>query len=113
MCLAGRICSRRSSRPRTQRACDFYQDKELKVTHEISQDAKYDDHQLYIVSKILDARYNEQVMFHDFFVAWRRFPIGEAIWEPYSVMAVDVPEMLAVFMESQVDTDMVRKMRSF
>jgi hypothetical protein len=40
-----------------------------------------------------------------------RFPVGEAIWEPYSVIAVDDPEMVTNFMESHDDTDMVRKMR--
>jgi Chromo (CHRromatin Organisation MOdifier) domain len=44
-----------------------------------------------IVSKILDARYNEQEMFHELLVAWRGFPVGEATWEPYSVMGVVLP----------------------
>jgi hypothetical protein len=63
------------------------------------------------VSKILDARYNEQEMFHEL-VAWRGFLVGEATWEPYSVMAVDVPDMVAKFMESHEDKDTVCKMRS-
>jgi hypothetical protein len=41
-----------------------------------------------------------------------RFPVGEVSWEPYSVMAVDVSEMVAKFMESHDDTDIVCKMRS-
>jgi hypothetical protein len=45
-------------------------------------------------------------------VAWGGYPIGEAIWKPYSVMAVDVPEMVTKFMESYDDPDMVREMRS-
>jgi hypothetical protein len=61
------------------------------------------------VSKILDARFNEQEMFHKLLVAWRGFPVGEANWAPYSVMDVDVPEMMAKFMESHDDTDMVCK----
>jgi hypothetical protein len=36
----------------------FYQDKELNVTAELAQAAKHNEHQLYVVSKILDARYN-------------------------------------------------------
>jgi hypothetical protein len=32
------------------------------------------------VSKILDARYNEQEMFHELLVAWRGFPVVEATW---------------------------------
>jgi hypothetical protein len=44
-------------------------------------------------------------------IAWRDIPVGEATWEPYSVMAVDFPEMVAKFMESHVDTDVVRKMQ--
>jgi hypothetical protein len=64
------------------------------------------------VSKILDACYYEQEMFHVLLVALRTFPDGEATWEPYAVMVVDVPEMVARFMESKDDTDMVRKMRS-
>jgi hypothetical protein len=50
-------------------------------------------------------------MFNEFLVAWRGIPGGEATWEPYSVMAVDVPGMVAKFMESHDDTDMVSKMR--
>jgi Chromo (CHRromatin Organisation MOdifier) domain len=64
------------------------------------------------VSKILDARYNEQEMFHELLVAWRGFPVGEATWKPCSVIAVDAPEMVAKFLESHDDTDMVYKMRS-
>jgi hypothetical protein len=65
-----------------------------------------------IVSKILDARYNEQDMFHELLVAWRGIPVGEATCKPYSVMAVDVPDMVAKFMESHEDVDTVRMMRS-
>jgi hypothetical protein len=82
----------------------FYKDKDLNVTAELAQAAEHDDHQLYVVSKILDARYNEQEMCC--------FPVGEVTWEPYSVMAVDVPDMVAKFMESHEDIDAVREMRS-
>jgi hypothetical protein len=51
-------------------------------------------------------------MFHEFLVGWRGFPVGEATSEPYSVMAVDVPDMVAKFMESHEDIDAVRDMRS-
>jgi Chromo (CHRromatin Organisation MOdifier) domain len=81
-------------------------------TAELTQAAEHNDHKLYVVSKILDARYNEQEMFHELLVAWRGFPVGEATWEPYSVMAVDVPDMVAKFMESHEDIDAVREMRS-
>jgi hypothetical protein len=64
------------------------------------------------VSKILSARYNKQEMFHQLLVAWRGFPVGEATWEPYSDMAVDVPEMVTMFVKSHDDPDMVIKMRS-
>jgi hypothetical protein len=40
-------------------------------------------------------------------VAWRGFPVGEATCTPHSDMAVDVPDMVANFMESHDDTDMV------
>jgi hypothetical protein len=50
-------------------------------------------------------------MFHELLVAWRGLPVGEANLESYSVMAVCVPDMVAKFMESHDDTDMVRKMR--
>jgi hypothetical protein len=36
----------------------FYQDKELNVTAKLAPAADYNDHQLYIVLKILGARYN-------------------------------------------------------
>jgi Chromo (CHRromatin Organisation MOdifier) domain len=90
----------------------FYKDKELNITAELAQAAEHNGHQLYVVSKILDARYNEQEMFHELLVAWRGFPVGEATWEPYSVMAVDVPDMVAKFLESHEDIDAVREMRS-
>jgi hypothetical protein len=41
----------------------FYKDKELNVTAEMSQAAEHNDHQLYVVSEILDTRYNQQEMF--------------------------------------------------
>jgi hypothetical protein len=90
----------------------FYKDKELNITAELVQAAEDNDHQLYVVSKILDARYNEQEMLHDLLVAWRGFPVGDATWKPYLLMAVDVPEMVAKFIESHDDTDVVCKMRS-
>jgi Chromo (CHRromatin Organisation MOdifier) domain len=89
----------------------YYKDEELNVTAELTQAAEHNDHKLYVVSKILDARYNEQEMFHELLVAWRGFPVGEATWEPYSVMAVNVPDMVAKFMESYEDIDAVREMR--
>jgi hypothetical protein len=36
----------------------FYKDKDLHVTAELARAAELNDHQLYVVSKILDARYN-------------------------------------------------------
>jgi hypothetical protein len=38
----------------------FYQDKELNFTAELAHAAEHNDHELYVVSKVLDARYNEQ-----------------------------------------------------
>jgi Chromo (CHRromatin Organisation MOdifier) domain len=90
----------------------FYKNKELNVTAELARASTHNDHQLYVVSKILDACYNKQEMFHELLIAWRGFPVGEATWEPYSVMAVDVPDMVAKFMESHEDIDTVHKMRS-
>jgi hypothetical protein len=49
----------------------FYKDKDLNVTAELAQAAEHNDHKLYVVSKILDARYNEQEMFHELLVSWR------------------------------------------
>jgi hypothetical protein len=60
----------------------FNKAKELNVTAELAQAAEHNDHQLYVVSIILDARYNEQEMFHEFLVAWRGYPVGEATWKP-------------------------------
>jgi hypothetical protein len=85
-------------------------DKDLNVTAELAQAAEHKDHQLYIVSKKFDARYNEQKVFQELLVAWRSFPVGEA--SLLSVMAVDVPDMVAKFMESHEDINTVRKMRS-
>jgi hypothetical protein len=63
------------------------------------------------VSKILGARYNEQDMFHELLIAWRGFPVGESIWELYSVMAVEPPETVTKFMKSHDDPDMISEMR--
>jgi hypothetical protein len=41
----------------------------------------HNDHQLYVVSKILGGRYNEYEMFLELLVAWRGFPVGKATWE--------------------------------
>jgi Chromo (CHRromatin Organisation MOdifier) domain len=90
----------------------FYNDNDLNVTAKLTQVYEHNKHQLYVVSKILDARYNEQEMFHEMLVAWRGFPVEEATWEPYSVIAVDVPDMVAKFMESHKDIDAVREMQS-
>jgi hypothetical protein len=43
----------------------IYMDKELNVSAELAQAAEHNYHQLYVVSKILDARYNEKEMFHE------------------------------------------------
>jgi hypothetical protein len=48
-----------------------YKDKDLNVTAELAQAAEHNDHHLYVASKILDARYNEQEMIHELLVAWR------------------------------------------
>jgi hypothetical protein len=88
----------------------LYKDKELDVTADLAQAAEH--HQLHITSKILDASYNDQGLFHELLVAWRGFSVGEATWEPYSIMAVDVPDMMAKFKQSHEDIDTVHKMRS-
>jgi hypothetical protein len=90
----------------------FYNDKELNITAELAQASEHNDYQLYVVLKILEARYNKQEMFYELLVAWLGFPVGEATWEPYSVMAEDVPEMVEKFMGSHEDIDEVRNMRS-
>jgi hypothetical protein len=51
----------------------FYKDKKLNVTAEPAQAAEHNDHQLYVVSKIIYARYNEQEMFHS---CWSRGAIS-------------------------------------
>jgi hypothetical protein len=56
----------------------FYKDKELNVTAELAQAAEHNNHQLYVVSKILDARYNEPEMVHELLVARRGLLVGQA-----------------------------------
>jgi hypothetical protein len=41
----------------------LYKDKELNITAELAQAAEHNDHQLFVVSRILDARYIEQEIF--------------------------------------------------
>jgi hypothetical protein len=54
----------------------FYKDKELNFTAELAHAAEHNDNQLYVVSNIFDARYNEQEMFHELLIAWRGFPLA-------------------------------------
>jgi hypothetical protein len=86
----------------------FYKDKEFNVTAELSQASDHNNHEVYVVSNIPAACYDEQEMFYEFSVAWRGFPVREATLEPYLVMAVDIPEMMAKFMESQDDCSAAR-----
>jgi hypothetical protein len=90
----------------------FYRDRTLNITAELARAADHNDHELYVVSKVLDTRCNEQNVFRELLVTLRGFPAGETTWETYSIMAVNVPEMVAKFMEVQVDIDMVRILRS-
>jgi uncharacterized protein (DUF2164 family) len=53
----------------------FYQDKELYVTVELAHAAEHNDHELCVVSKELDARYNEQEFSNDLLVTWRGVPV--------------------------------------
>jgi hypothetical protein len=112
MCLSLIICSRKKLKAAQATRLRFYQDKKIIVTAELDQATEHNDHEQHVVSKVLDANYNEKEMFHEFLVAWCGFPVEETSWESYSVTAVDVPDMVAKFMESQADTDIVRKMRS-
>jgi hypothetical protein len=47
----------------------FYKDKDLNVAAELAQAAENSYYQLYVVSRILDARYIEQEIFYDLFVS--------------------------------------------
>jgi hypothetical protein len=51
----------------------FYMEKELNVTAELAQATDHNDLQLCVVSKILDARYNEQDILNELLVAWHGF----------------------------------------
>jgi hypothetical protein len=51
---------------------------ELNVTSELVQTAEHNYHDLNVVSKILEARFNEREMLHELLVAWRGFPVGQA-----------------------------------
>jgi hypothetical protein len=53
---------------------------ELNVTAKLAQASEHNGNQIYVVSKMLGARYNEQEMFHEMQIAWRGFPVGEATW---------------------------------
>jgi Chromo (CHRromatin Organisation MOdifier) domain len=90
----------------------FYKDKSLNMTEELKQAAEHNDHQLYVVAKILEIRYKEEEMKYEVLVAWRSFPVGDATWEPYDVMEIDVPEMVCKFLDSHKDKRLVHKVRS-
>jgi hypothetical protein len=49
----------------------FYQEQELNVIAALDQAAEYNDHQLYVMSRILSARYNGHGIFHELVAAWR------------------------------------------
>jgi hypothetical protein len=59
----------------------YYWENKLNVTAELSQAAEHKDHVLYVVSKILDARYNEHEMIHELLVAWRGVPVEKDTWK--------------------------------
>jgi hypothetical protein len=58
----------------------FYQDKELNVKAELAQAAEHNEHELYALSMIPGARYNEQDMLHDLLVSWRGFPLKRPLF---------------------------------
>jgi hypothetical protein len=71
----------------------FYQDKSLNVTEELQQAAEHNDNHLFVVSKLLELRYNDEDMTNEVLVAWRGFPLTDAGWEPYDETAIDVTEI--------------------
>jgi hypothetical protein len=56
-----------------ERRLRLYADKELNATSELAQAAKHNAHDMFFISKILGARYNEQEIFHELLVVWRGF----------------------------------------
>jgi hypothetical protein len=90
----------------------FYKDKSLNVTEELEQAAEHNEHQRFVVSTLLDLRYNDEEMRYKIQVAWRGFPVADANWQPYDVMAVDVPEMMRKFLDVHNDKEMVAQVRS-
>jgi hypothetical protein len=90
----------------------FYKDKSLNVTEELEQAAEHNEHQRFVVSTLLDLRYNDEEMRYEVQVAWRGFPVADADWQPYDVMAVDVPEMMSKFLGVYNDKEMVAQVRS-
>jgi hypothetical protein len=90
----------------------FYKDKSLKVTGELEQAAEHNEHQRFVVSNLLDLRYNDEEMRYEVQVVWRGFPVEDADSQPYEVMAVDVPEMTSKFLDVHNDKEMVAQVRS-
>jgi hypothetical protein len=89
----------------------FYQDKSLNVTEELEQAAEHNDHQLFVVSKLLDLRYNDEDVTYEVLFAWRGFQLSDAGWERYDVMAIEVPEMMRKFLNKHSDKELVVKVR--
>jgi hypothetical protein len=87
----------------------FYKDKTLNVTEELERAAEHNDHQLYVVSKILKLCYNDEEMRHEELISWRGL---DTEWEPCGVMAADVQEMMRKFLDSCKDKKLVDQVHS-
>jgi hypothetical protein len=60
----------------------FYKDKSLNVPEELEHAAEHNEHQRFVVSNLLDLRYNDEEMRYEVQVAWRGFPVADADWQP-------------------------------
>jgi hypothetical protein len=79
-----------------------YADKDLKVTEQLKEFAAHGGRG-YIVSAILDHRWEAAAKLWELKVLWEGYPREEATWEPFTTLAQDVPLRVRAYVNSMPD----------
>ena len=64
-----------------------------------------------VVAKLLDLRFNDITKSYEVLTKWKGFDHEDPGWEPFSVLAEDIPDMLDRFLSALPDQALVRKAR--